>query len=346
MANGVLAGLFGGQSPYPVDPQVQQGLLGDAGRSAGIALLANAMNPNIGQGLAAALAAGRQTYQGGAQEAYQVGRRQEQDKQFQQFREAQIQAQEALAEQRRQDAERERKESEAEAERIAGLGEQIQAMMEKMTPEERASFQRARLLGQLDLPADVVSSLSALPEDADPASWRPVPGMPGLVFNPEDPSQTLRIATPPAKPEEAPDEDNMAEVLAGIDSFGFPPAETAQLKALAQATGGNASQIGQMARSIAEELRKQKEIEEAQAEQDKPGAFGRLLGKLGGVLMQDVSVGDDDDRGAEEKTKTRSSVDSLVSSNPELQQGVDAMRRDGLPETEILKALKSMGYGG
>lgn len=97
MANGVLAGLFGGASPYPVDPQMQQGLLGNAGRQAGIALLANAMNPNIGQGLAAALAAGQQAYQGGAQQAYQVGRQEEQDEAMRQYREAQTTRWKALA---------------------------------------------------------------------------------------------------------------------------------------------------------------------------------------------------------------------------------------------------------
>lgn len=138
MANGVLAGLFGGQSPYPVSPQMRQGLLGDAGRSAGIALLANAMNPNIGQGLAAALAAGRQTYQGGAQEAYQVGRQEEQFG-------LQRDVLEARGEYYRARADAEKQEAQAMVEEMAADERGLSTMRQKLV---EAGFSDAALWGR------------------------------------------------------------------------------------------------------------------------------------------------------------------------------------------------------
>lgn len=156
MANGVLAGLFGGQSPYPVSPQVRQGLLGDAGRAAGIALMSQAMNPNIGQGLAAALAAGQQAYQGGAQEAYQVGRQEEQDRAFQEYRQAQAEAARALAESRRTEAQAGAEEAEAQAERV----EQALADLRERDPDAAQRLDTAiKLFGIDGLPASMASLL-------------------------------------------------------------------------------------------------------------------------------------------------------------------------------------------
>lgn len=119
-------GLFGGATPYPISPSAQPGLMQDAWRQFGLQLLANAQNQNVGQGLAAALASGRQAYAGGAEQAYQVGREQKQDKQYQQYREAQIQASEALAEQREQDADTARKQAEQAATQNAEIITAIQ----------------------------------------------------------------------------------------------------------------------------------------------------------------------------------------------------------------------------
>lgn len=161
MANGVLAGLFGGQSPYPVSPQMRQGLLGDAGRSAGIALLANAMNPNIGQGLAAALAAGRQAYQGGAEQAYRVGRQEEQDRAYREHQQARAEAAKALAESRRAEAQAGAEEAEAQAERV---DEALAALRERDPDAAQRMDIAIKLFGIGGLPA----SMAALLEPPEP----------------------------------------------------------------------------------------------------------------------------------------------------------------------------------
>lgn len=229
-------GLFGGATPYPVSPQMQPGLMQDAWRQFGVQLLANAQNPNVGQGLAAALASGRQAYAGGAQEAYQVGRQEKQDKQYQQFRDAQIQAAEALAEQRRQDAETARRQAEEDAETRARTGEEIRQILEGMTPDERAAFQRARLLGEQGLPAALVTELSGLPEEQAPANWRAVPGVPGMVFNPADPTQTMRVATPPAKAAEPEEPGGLSETTRRQFAMAEYKAALEQHEALWEAT--------------------------------------------------------------------------------------------------------------
>lgn len=178
MANGVLAGLFGGASPYPVDPQMQQGLLGDAGRAAGIALLSQAMNPNIGQGLAAALAAGRQTYQGGAQEAYQVGRQEEQDRAYREYQQSRAEAAQALSESRRAEAQAGAEEAEAQAERV----DQAIAALRERDPDAAQRLDTAiKLFGIDNLPASMASLLEP-PEPEKPKEpiLRSVPGV-GLV---------------------------------------------------------------------------------------------------------------------------------------------------------------------
>lgn len=163
MANGVLAGLFGGASPHPVDPQMQQGLLGDAGRAAGIALLSQAMNPNIGQGLAAALAAGQQTYQGGAREAYQVGRQEEQDRAYREYQQSRAEAARALAESRRAEAQAGAEEAEAQAERV----EQALADLRERDPDAAQRLDTAiKLFGIDGLPASMASLLE--PPEPEP----------------------------------------------------------------------------------------------------------------------------------------------------------------------------------
>lgn len=159
-------GLFGGATPYPVSPQVQQGLMGDAWRQFGVALMSQAQNPNLTQGLAGALQAGRQAYAGGAEQAYQVGREQEQDKQYQEYRQAQIQASEALAEQRRQDAERERREAgeaaesaQQQADRVAG----VLAELERSDPERARGLRQIIALSGGKIPAAVLGEL--LPQE-------------------------------------------------------------------------------------------------------------------------------------------------------------------------------------
>lgn len=109
---GLGGGLFGGGVPYPVTPDMQQGLMRDAWRAFGVGLLGQSMNANIPQGLAQALAAGRQAYAGGAEQAYQVGRQGEQDEFMREARQAQIESARSLAEERRRKPEEEARKAE------------------------------------------------------------------------------------------------------------------------------------------------------------------------------------------------------------------------------------------
>lgn len=345
----IVQGLFGGGTPYPVSPAVQPGLMQDAWRQFGVQLLANAQNPDIGQGLAAALAAGQQAYSGGAEQAYQVGRQQQQDKQYQEFRRAQIQAAEALAEQRRQDAETKRRRAEEAAEAQAQTGEQIREMLEKMTPEERAAFQRARLLGEQGLPAALVTELSGLPEEPAPANWRAVPGVPGMVFNPSDPTQTMRVATPPAKPGREPEADPMLEIAAGIESLSLPPEDKAVLRSAAQVTQGNASQMGQLLRELREEQAKEERARKLMQKQelDKQGLFARI-----GEIVSSVIGGGEE--GAEQvpevgAPQTAEDVVSLlpegIRSIPGLQEQVQRDLDSGKSPEQIISEIQAAAGG-
>lgn len=190
-------GLFGGGVPYPVSPAAQPGLMQDAWRNFGLAgLMSLAQGDPVAGGLAQALAAGRQAYAGGAERAYTVGREQEQDKQYQEYRQAQIQAAEALAEQRRQDAERERREaakevesSQEQAERVAG----VLSELEQTDPARARGIRQVIALSGGKIPASVLGELMPQEPEAQEPILRTVPGVGLVSVDPETMEPTTLV---------------------------------------------------------------------------------------------------------------------------------------------------------
>lgn len=101
---GLMANLFLPSTAAGLPPEVQQGLINDATRRAGLEMLARAQDPNIGRSLASFVGIGRDVAQQGAYDYLNQQQRQQQI-------DAQVDAQEALAEQRRERARIEREQA-------------------------------------------------------------------------------------------------------------------------------------------------------------------------------------------------------------------------------------------
>lgn len=220
---GIGGGLFGG-SPYPVDPSMQPGLMQDAWRQFGLQLLSQAQNQNVGQGLASALAAGRQAYAGGAEQAYQVGREQDRDQLNREVLESRSETYRARADTERQEA---------------------QAMVEEMASDERgvetmrsqlveAGFPNAALWGRKQVEGAFKKLIDERFEQRSPEQQEPilrsVPGVGLVSVDPEtlEPTTLVQQRYKPDRPAgggepEGPDRAAILKRIQQLVSDGLSP---------------------------------------------------------------------------------------------------------------------------
>lgn len=340
-------GLFGG-TPYPVSPAAQPGLMQDAWRQFGLSgLMSLARGEPVGGGLAQALAAGRQAYAGGAEQAYQVGRQEEQFG-------LQRDVLEARGEYYRARADAEKQEAQAMVEEMAADERGISAMRQKLV---EAGFSDAALWGR----KQVEDAFKRLVEERFEQKF-PEPGkvqqpelrsgaspLLSVSYGPDGQPIVNTIYTPPETAGEAREPEPAAQAL---------PSETTMFNRLSKlveeetdAARRESKEAGKPMASPEEVSARARERLQAELGQLQKAATEDLLKTDFGAISvpreapEPVRTPPPEHPQAAPEEQAKALVDAAL---PRLtdadRKTVERLRSEGTPEPEILRLLEQAGY--